>query len=188
MSFVISKVFKDLHYGHRVWTQKLNNELCAHGDTQCACRHLHGHSGAATLTVESNSLNKNGMVCDFKELGFMKDFLNKYFDHRFVLDINDPAFQRIVGRNFSIAEMNPVFMSNQVVGYEFSQSTLDSIEDDAELEVAEGFFFVTFVPTSENIVMYLYDIANYVLSPYGISVKECRWNETEKSEAVYTGQ
>ena len=186
--FKITKDFTDIHYGHRVWTQKLRENLCASGDTQCACRHLHGHSGSASLTVQAPDLNPQGMVCDFKELGFMKDFLNTYFDHRFVLDVNDPAFLRITGLDKLMYAKYavPVVLNDKLLGYEIDPvvKTLLSL-DESEFEVLSGFFFVDFIPTSENIASYLYEYAKHVLSPYNIQVLCLKWKETEKSKAVY---
>lgn len=181
----ITKDFTDIHYGHRVWTQKLRESLCAAGDTACACRHLHGHSGAASITVEAGELNDQGMVCDFKELGFMKDFLNTYFDHRFVVDINDPAFATITGIDPEMfdAISSPVVVHGVLLGHEFNMNCIDALSP--QREVMEGFFVVNFIPTSESIVKYLYDFATAVLEPYGIRVVEAKWKETEKSEAVY---
>ena len=189
--FKITKDFTDIHYGHRVWTQKLRSELCASGDTQCACRHLHGHSGSASLTVVSKDLNPQGMVCDFKELGFMKDFLNEYFDHRFILDINDPMFSKLTlipTNDMSNTQyFHEVIVKGVSVGWEVSSNVLDELVDDdlPQREVLEGFFFVDFIPTSERIVEYLFKMADAILSPYEIYVFSAKWKETEKSEAVY---
>lgn len=187
--FKITKDFTDIHYGHRVWTQVLREKLCASGDTMCACRHLHGHSGSASLTVVAPQLNPQGMVCDFKELGFMKDFLNTYFDHRFVIDINDPAFESITGVSWDAEVFTPVEINGLLVGHEFNIDAVAARTKgdllSAEREVLSGFFIVTFIPTSEQIVKYIYDIAHHVLSPYGIEVLCAKWKETEKSQAVF---
>ena len=51
----------DFCYGHRVWTQKLNEAYCADGDTEMKCRHLHGHEGSVQVFLTSEELD-NGFV------------------------------------------------------------------------------------------------------------------------------
>jgi len=54
------------------------------------CQSIHGHSYLFEVTLESESLNKDGMVLDFGEL---KDVVNHFFDsfdHSFVFYTNDP--------------------------------------------------------------------------------------------------
>ena len=51
-------ITKDVYfcYGHR---------LMAHPGK---CRHLHGHSVKAAITVAAPALNEQGMVCDFADI------------------------------------------------------------------------------------------------------------------------
>lgn len=89
----ISKEIRGLEYAHRVYSQDIRHALCCEGDTN-ACKRLHGHSGQAKITVGGNEL-ENNFVCDFKELGFLKKVLVEMFDHRTVLDVNDPIANKL---------------------------------------------------------------------------------------------
>lgn len=55
------------------------------------CRHLHGHSYKAIITLESEQLDKNGMVMDFadvkKRIG---EWIDAQWDHNIVLHNDDP--------------------------------------------------------------------------------------------------
>lgn len=82
-------------YGHRVWSQELHPDFCEKNDTQCKCRHLHGHEGLVHVFLEGTKLER-GMVTDFKHLGWLKNFLDSNLDHKFVLDINDPIFCKLL--------------------------------------------------------------------------------------------
>lgn len=90
--FEINKRFS-ICYGHRVWTQDLKEEFCAIGDTECKCTAQHGHQGEIQLFMSASDVNHQGFVTDFKHTGWLKDHLDNYFDHKMILDINDPAFQ-----------------------------------------------------------------------------------------------
>ena len=92
--YVIDKSFS-FCYGHRVWSQQLEEEFCEVGDYCTKCRHLHGHEGKLHVYLESTELTR-GMVTDFKHLGWLKDFLDNVIDHKFILDTNDPWFDNIV--------------------------------------------------------------------------------------------
>ena len=83
----IAKSF-ELDYGHRVWHQKLDEELsCGHS---CVCRHLHGHRATIIVHLEGDVLDAQDMVTDFHNIGWFKKFLDSVMDHKMVLDIKDP--------------------------------------------------------------------------------------------------
>ena len=74
-------VTKELYfcYGHR---------LMNHGGK---CRHLHGHSVKASITIEATQLNDDGMVCDFAEIrDAAETYINKELDHNLLLHQDDP--------------------------------------------------------------------------------------------------
>lgn len=55
------------------------------------CRHLHGHSVKAAISVKQQQLNENGMVCDFSELrDCVETYINDTLDHNFLVHKNDP--------------------------------------------------------------------------------------------------
>ena len=74
-------VTKELYfcYGHR---------LMNHGGK---CRHLHGHSVKASITIEAPTLNNDGMVCDFAEIrDAAETYINNELDHNLLLHKDDP--------------------------------------------------------------------------------------------------
>ena len=82
-------------YGHRVWSQELNSDFTENGDTKTPCRHPHGHLGTVHVFLEGETLER-GMVTDFKHLGWLKTFLDDSVDHKFILDVNDPIFTKLL--------------------------------------------------------------------------------------------
>ncbi len=55
------------------------------------CRHLHGHSVRAAVTVTSEDLNDQGMVCDFADLkSAIASFVRERLDHNLLLHESDP--------------------------------------------------------------------------------------------------
>jgi 6-pyruvoyltetrahydropterin/6-carboxytetrahydropterin synthase len=55
------------------------------------CRHLHGHSGRAVITLESAALDECGMVADFAELKrVVGGWIDERLDHRMILQRSDP--------------------------------------------------------------------------------------------------
>jgi 6-pyruvoyltetrahydropterin/6-carboxytetrahydropterin synthase len=93
-------VSKEIHfcYGHRL----LNH--------QGKCRHLHGHNATAVIQLESASLDKLGMVCDFSDIGhFVKNWLNTELDHNMLLHIEDPILPLLqqAGERVYVMQENP---------------------------------------------------------------------------------
>lgn len=60
-----------------------------------ACKYPHGHSRRVELTLESDQLDQNDMVCDFKAI---KDatvkFINQ-FDHAMCVNTDDPTYEML---------------------------------------------------------------------------------------------
>ncbi len=157
----ISKSF-EFDFGHRVWNQKLKPELA--GTSLNKCRFLHGHRGKVVIELKSETL-KDGMVMDFNELNFFKEFLDRYIDHKFLVDENDP----------SIGLQNVNLMLNE---------SEDGFKTEAsEDEIDASFVYVPFCPTAENISKWFYEI---LVNKLGTIVNSVTFYETPKAKATYT--
>jgi 6-pyruvoyltetrahydropterin/6-carboxytetrahydropterin synthase len=166
----IGKTF-NFAYGHRVWSQKLNVELSM--DSCLACRHLHGHEGIVTVFMCADKLT-NSMVTDFKHLNWFKQFVDDYLDHKFIIDIHDPLFELITRR-----------YPSDVKRYDNGLGYFALTQDELDNEFVESFVIVDFVPTSENLSKYLYDVVDSVMSKHGVVTEAVTFRETLKSEATY---
>jgi len=175
----ISKSF-NFCYGHRVWTQELNKEFSL--DSQCKCRHLHGHEATVDVTLRSNELDKSGMVTDFKHLNWLKQWLDDYVDHKFIMDKNDPLYTTMFKLNRDDVSLVPVNVKGYV-GYVFEKRDK---EEGYLSEYYEGFFIVDFPPTSENLSKWIYEFAKIKMKPL-CEVSSVTWHETPKSVSVYRG-
>ena len=183
--WVIDKQF-DFCFGHRVWSQSLDTKYSLDGCL--ACRHLHGHQGKVKLFLGANDLNK-GMVTDFKHTNIFKKWLDDVMDHKFVIDINDPLFDDMFGlikldfgKNWMDFESDN---SNLLIGlykdYKYAIPDLDHLdgiisnlektneEKLAIYEKFEGLVIVDFIPTSERLCQWWYEVANKMLNGLGIS-------------------
>lgn len=55
------------------------------------CRHLHGHSVKASISIQADKLNEQGMVCDFSEVrDCVSEYVDSVLDHNFLLHKDDP--------------------------------------------------------------------------------------------------
>ena len=190
--FIIDKEF-NWEGGHRVWSQKLNERYAL--DTACVCRHLHGHSYRCKIGLSSQTLN-NGMVTDFKHLNFVKSIIDTYLDHKFMLDISDPLFDTIFPDYKDIASTPEcAYTIKDFKGFfkYVDVAHLDEIFEfkPEELEHIESFVVVDFVPTSENICKFLYELINFeledLIEPADIKLEFVELWETPKSHCKYTG-
>jgi len=191
-------------YGHRVHNQRLNKDYSM--DDDCVCKHLHGHRGRVHVYLSANELD-GGFVTDFKHLNWVKNFLDSYVDHKFILDLNDPWFINIInakpvyaadgsgkleGLN-SVLPLNtkeghsiavtPVYVpgTEHFAGYAVDASDMSG----PEKEFFEGFFLIPFVPTSENLSKWLYECVDSKMSKIGVKTTRIDWWETPKSKSTY---
>ncbi|MGR8953315.1 MAG: 6-pyruvoyl trahydropterin synthase family protein [Gammaproteobacteria bacterium] len=64
------------------------------------CRHLHGHSVKASISIRQEQLNEQGMVCDFSDLrDVVEAYIDQYLDHNFLLHKDDPIIPMLVDNN-----------------------------------------------------------------------------------------
>ena len=195
--WVIDKQF-DFCFGHRVWSQELNTKYSLDGCL--ACRHLHGHQGKVKLFLGANDLNK-GMVTDFKHTNIFKKWLDDVMDHKFVIDVNDPLFSNLAGDILLTPDESLSWYENLMVDYNseynYARPDLDHIADilsklnisDAQkqaiFEKYEGLIVVNFIPTSERLCQWWYEVANKMLNGLGIDVVAVEYWETPKSHCRY---
>ena len=51
------------------------------------CSRLHGHNYILTLHLKSEKLDEKGFVIDYRELDFVKEYIDNQLDHRHLNDI-----------------------------------------------------------------------------------------------------
>ena len=195
--WVIDKQF-DFCFGHRVWSQELNTKYSLDGCL--ACRHLHGHQGKVKLFLGANDLNK-GMVTDFKHTNIFKKWLDDVMDHKFVIDINDPLFNslcsEVVGSGSTTEAMSHTYYNKDYDYSMFTEGYIDTVltssgsnhlneaQKQAIREKYEGLIIVDFIPTSERLCQWWYEVANKMLNGLGIDVVAVEYWETPKSHCRY---
>lgn len=167
----ITKEF-GLDYGHRVHNQTLNKEFSI--DDCLVCRHLHGHRMTLFVELEAEELTE-GMVTDFKHLNWFKQWLDDVVDHKFIIDVEDPLFRLITNKDPS-----QVSWEHGTHGYFFLGS------NPIINEHTESFVVVRFVPTSENLSKWFFEIVTERMKTLGVKVSKVTMMETPKSQAVYS--
>ena len=179
----ITKEF-NLSYGHRVWSQVLNPEFSI--DSKCACRHLHGHNMTVLVTLLGTEL-RAGMITDFKHLNWFKKWLDDFLDHKFIMDKSDPELNHI----FSCVAFNSEeeFLQN-FQKQEFNLFTPNMRRFDNHREIYEGLVIVPFIPTSELLSMWFYNIVSKkmekILKENFAQVDSVRIFETSKSSSQFS--
>lgn len=70
------------------------------------CENLHGHSYRCAVTISSENLDENGMICDFKVLkSIIKEKIEDRLDHAYLNDIFDTN---------ATAEMMSAWIGNEI--------------------------------------------------------------------------
>ncbi len=99
------------------------------------CRHLHGHSVKAAISVTQESLNEQSMVCDFSDIKTcVEQYIGQYLDHNFLLHKDDPLAPVLTANNerFWALEEHPtaevlskmIFMHLKKAGFNVTQVEL----------------------------------------------------------------
>lgn len=187
-NWVISKEV-DFCYAHRVHSQQLLHEFVT--DSCLACRHLHGHQGKITVLLEGSELNEQGMVTDFKHLGWFKKFVDDNIDHKLILDINDPyTAEFLKPLSTGLFQHKLKLDAVEFEGYKTHEVVAPFLYINSEThikEVFEGLILVDFVPTSENLAKWLFDIVNHKMGSI-CKVHSVTFNETPKTCARFYGE
>ena len=64
------------------------------------CRNLHGHSVKAAISIEQETLNEQGMVCDFADIReCVEVYVDEHLDHNFLLHKDDPLIPALKVNN-----------------------------------------------------------------------------------------
>jgi len=180
----------DFCYGHRVYVQTLNTVFTSAGHIKPKCRFLHGHQGKIHVYLEADHLNEQSMVEDFVHLGWLKDFVDDTLDHKFIIDESDPMFGVLVADVWSMSNHNKstyptmrraVSVDQKIIG---DVINVDGIDNLAMRETLEGYLIVNFIPTSENLCKWMFDIIQYKM-PH-VKVSRVDWWETPKSRSSYS--
>lgn len=187
MKHNITKSF-DFCYGHRVHNQSLNPDYSI--DTCLVCRHLHGHQGQIIVKLGADKLT-DGMVTDFKHLGWFKKWVDDNLDHKMIMDINDPVISYVyslITKEIVEEYRNSLFIGD--IGkkeYLYLNRMIFQDQPEAVQEIYDGLVVVNFVPTSENISEWLFQVIEDKMKPLGITVVSVEFKETPKTSATYYG-
>lgn len=178
-------------YGHRVWTQTLDGRFSS--DLQCACRHLHGHEAKVQIFLTATRLNPQGMVTDFRHLEWAKLWVNKYVDHKFLVHREDPALTSIVPLLSQWVRLNVTpggdtdSPSKLTAGYLVVKDT-DAPEPEYVDELRDGILILDFVPTSENLARWMFQLVRHYMSPLDVQITQVDWWETPRSRSSYRSE
>jgi len=83
----MAKYYSTKHYGHNIGLSAVFRQ--PHAD-HSHCRFLHGYSLAFTFTFGCDELDHRNWAVDFGGLKPLKQWLEDTFDHKTVIDMNDP--------------------------------------------------------------------------------------------------
>lgn len=175
----------DFCYGHRVYVQTTDEEFSLNRAPKC--RHIHGHQGEVHVYLKAEELDDQGMVVDFCRLEWLKKFLDDTVDHKFIMDRNDPLFP-FISRERPFLN-NPILVpgTDFSVGWSLDPISLDPVESPSFEELSGGLVVVDFVPTSENLSKWLYDLVKVKMAKLNVKISKIDWWETPKSCSTYSG-
>lgn len=74
------------------------------------CRHLHGHSVKASISIRAERLNGQGMVCDFADVSAAaSEYIDRELDHNLLLHRADPLVPLLeqAGERFLLLDEHP---------------------------------------------------------------------------------
>lgn len=191
MLYRIQKTF-DWSMGHRVHNQQLNDVFSC--GSSCKCKNLHGHSYSATISIMAEKLHNN-MVIDFTDLKFIKAWIDRHLDHKFLLDEEDPMLE---GMGLPSKQgLKEATNRLSVYSEDCIAAAYDEHEEDEGIELVSledhvtwlsSYVFMDGVPTSEEIAKLIYDYAVSELSTVdNYVVESVTVSESPSSAATYKG-
>jgi 6-pyruvoyltetrahydropterin/6-carboxytetrahydropterin synthase len=109
--FVVTREF-EFCFGHRLM------------DYDGKCRNLHGHNGKACVTLESEKLDRLGMVVDFVEIKrVIAVWIDETLDHTLLLHKDDPLVKtlRAAGEKVLPLDTSPTTENIAKLIYEYAK-------------------------------------------------------------------
>ena len=188
--FSIDKQY-DFCYMHRVFSQILNPTFSL--TCMCKCRRLHGHQGVVKIGLQAETLNK-GMVTDFNHLTWLKRITDDVLDHRCIICGRDPMLPMIFPEAHEFKECLVDHKWYTMFDTDRLTEALKAKNMPADvigiiLEKCSSMVMVDFVPTSENLCKWFYDIAAKEMEQFaeqeGFRVAYVEFWETPKSHCRY---
>ena len=88
----------DFCYGHRLL------------DYDGICKHPHGHNAVVEIEVQTETLDRRNMVCDFSDIKrVVKGWIDQELDHKMILRRDDPLVQLLqqLGEPMFLVDTNP---------------------------------------------------------------------------------
>lgn len=79
-------------------------------DYEGKCKHPHGHNGVVEITLQSDKLDKRGMVYDFDDLkSRIQGWIDEKLDHKMLLRRDDPLAKTLIsiGEPLYLMDENP---------------------------------------------------------------------------------
>ena len=86
LHLTVTKQFK-LDISHRIWNQVLPDGM------ECKCVQFHGHTCFVEVTIEGPYNPSSGMLIDFNIIKAIVKDIEREFDHKLLIDVNDPLFE-----------------------------------------------------------------------------------------------
>jgi 6-pyruvoyltetrahydropterin/6-carboxytetrahydropterin synthase len=99
-------------YGHRLL------------DYDGKCRFLHGHNGRAVIVLETDELDRLGMVVDFTRIKeVIQAWVDATLDHKMLLHRDDPVIPALqaLGEPYFLMEVNPTAENIAKLIFDYAQ-------------------------------------------------------------------
>ena len=130
-------------YGHNIGLSAVFRQPKAHSH----CKFLHGYSLAFKFTFGASNLDERNWVVDFGGLKSLKKWLEDSFDHKLVLDRDDPMMYKFAElENAGLAEITVL----DGVGVEKFAEHAWKFADDLVTEASDGRCWCESVECSEH--------------------------------------
>lgn len=130
-------------YGHNIGLSAVFRQPKAHSH----CKFLHGYSLAFKFTFGASNLDEKNWVVDFGGLKKLKKWLEDSFDHKLVLDRDDPMMYKFAElENAGLAEITIL----DGVGVEKFAEHAWKFADDLVKEASDGRCWCESVECSEH--------------------------------------
>lgn len=187
--YTVEKTF-EFDLAHRIHNQNLDDKFTEKKDPVLKCRRFHGHTAQLKIKLGANEL-VNDMVLDYNEIGFVKNMIDAVLDHRTLISIYDPLYEKVITRIYKdysdegVVYITPTWWRCSYLDVD------DHIADPDIREFISSFTLVQFTTSSENIANWIAGVVKEHIDLYNsrnktdVKLISVSYKETPKSEAVY---